>query len=232
MIFIKLKKTENKKLLAVSASIAIHLAIGSILILGLSNDMNFTLGLNKSNPVWVSLESVSGNAVITPAGKRAERKQSPEKSKTVPRTIAIQPDTISAVSATKNISAETYTGKEDRDGKALFATAAVTSNILSDSTALPEAGKSSGFVSGGTLYKAKPVYPAIARQRGYEGVVLVAAEILPDGRVGSTVISKSSGYSILDQAAIEAAKLWKLDPAKKSVILTFRFFLIDDNSQS
>ena len=66
------------------------------------------------------------------------------------------------------------------------------------------------------LYKenSPPVYPAIARVRGYEGIVLVSAEVLPDGRVGSMKIRKSSGYAILDQSAIEAVKPWKFEPAK------------------
>ena len=40
------------------------------------------------------------------------------------------------------------------------------------------------------LYKenAPPAYPEIARMRGYEGIVLVFAEILPDGRVGNMKI--------------------------------------------
>jgi protein TonB len=68
------------------------------------------------------------------------------------------------------------------------------------------------------LYKENtpPVYPEVARVHGYEGIVLVSAEILPDGRVGNMKIRKSSGYAILDQSAIEAVKPWKFEPAKKS----------------
>ncbi|HPR15334.1 MAG TPA: energy transducer TonB, partial [Smithella sp.] len=61
-----------------------------------------------------------------------------------------------------------------------------------------------------------PVYPEMARLRGYEGIVLVFAEILPTGRVGDVKIRKSSGYAILDQSAIQAVKPWKFEPAKKA----------------
>jgi protein TonB len=84
-----------------------------------------------------------------------------------------------------------------------------------------------------------PVYPEIARVRGYEGVVLVAAEILPNGRVGNIKIRKSSGYAILDQSALEGVKPWKFEPAKKSgkpftiwVEVPIKFVLHNDNSRS
>ena len=231
----------NNKLFAVSASIVIHIAAGSLLILGLLSDMQFTPGLNKLNPVWVSLESGSGNAIISPAGKIADGKRSEARSEAVPRTSAIQPDIIRAIttiSATKNIPVKSYSVKEDRGGSAI---GTESSNNFLDATTRQATGNSSAFVSASPLYRENtpPAYPAIAKLRGYEGVVLVNAEILPDGRVGSTAISKSSGYTILDQSAIEAVKLWKFEPAKKAgkpfairVKLPIKFVLHDDNSQS
>ena len=90
------------------------------------------------------------------------------------------------------------------------------------------------------LYRENPPpgYPEMARRQGYEGVVLVEAEILADGRVGQAVVRKSSGYAILDQSAIQAVKAWKFAPARKSGIphktwaeLPIKFVL-NDNSQS
>jgi protein TonB len=59
-----------------------------------------------------------------------------------------------------------------------------------------------------------PVYPSLARKMGHEGVVLLAAEILSDGRVGQLVVKKSSGFPTLDQSALNAVKRWKFIPAK------------------
>ena len=59
-----------------------------------------------------------------------------------------------------------------------------------------------------------PVYPSLARKMGHEGVVLLAAEIRSDGRVGQLVVKKSSGYLTLDQSALDAVRKWKFIPAR------------------
>jgi protein TonB len=60
-----------------------------------------------------------------------------------------------------------------------------------------------------------PVYPGTARQRGYEGDVLIMAEVRADGRIGAIRIKRSSGYPSLDDAALEAVKVWRFEPARR-----------------
>ena len=64
-------------------------------------------------------------------------------------------------------------------------------------------------------YRANPApeYPAIARRRGYEGTVLVEVLVSRDGRVEELRLSQSSGYSVLDQAAMASMKGWSFEPA-------------------
>jgi protein TonB len=64
----------------------------------------------------------------------------------------------------------------------------------------------------------KPVYPLEARQKGFEGKVLLRVEVLTNGRVGKIEVEKSSGYEILDQAALEAMKRWRFIPAKRGKV--------------
>ena len=61
----------------------------------------------------------------------------------------------------------------------------------------------------------KPLYPRIARRKGYEGIVVLKVEILPDGRVGETLVKKSSGYPVLDRSALKTVKQWRFVPAKR-----------------
>jgi periplasmic protein TonB len=50
-------------------------------------------------------------------------------------------------------------------------------------------------------------YPSLARLNGQEGKVILKAVIRSDGQLADVFVQKSSGYSTLDEAAIEAVKL-------------------------
>jgi TonB family protein len=76
------------------------------------------------------------------------------------------------------------------------------------------------------------VYPDLARQRGYEGVVLVRLHIDAHGRVKYAEVAKSSGHAILDAAAITTVRRWEGLPATLAgqpiatvELLPFRFRL-------
>jgi TonB family protein len=84
------------------------------------------------------------------------------------------------------------------------------------------------------LNASHPTYPVIARIRGYEGMVLLAVEVLTDGRAGEIRIKKSSGYALLDQSALNAVRAWQFEPARKrnmplamTVDIPIRFSLKD-----
>ncbi len=57
-----------------------------------------------------------------------------------------------------------------------------------------------------------PIYPETARRAGWEGRVTVRVEVSADGLATSVALEKSSGYGVLDQAALRAVKSWKFQP--------------------
>ncbi|MFH1800480.1 MAG: energy transducer TonB [Candidatus Omnitrophota bacterium] len=59
-------------------------------------------------------------------------------------------------------------------------------------------------------------YPRKAIRRGWEGRVVLAYEVLPDGSVGHMEFVQSSGHELLDEAARESIKKWKFQPALKN----------------
>jgi periplasmic protein TonB len=58
-----------------------------------------------------------------------------------------------------------------------------------------------------------PAYPESARRKRQEGVVELFMEVTSQGRVSSVKIYKSSGYPVLDQAALNAARRYRFKPA-------------------
>lgn len=59
-----------------------------------------------------------------------------------------------------------------------------------------------------------PDYPASEIRRNHEGTVQLLIYVLPDGRVGDVKISRSSGYPLLDIAAMrKASSAWRFLPA-------------------
>ncbi|TVQ39084.1 MAG: TonB family protein [Spirochaetaceae bacterium] len=48
------------------------------------------------------------------------------------------------------------------------------------------------------------VYPMAARRRNVQGIVIVRIQVEPDGSLGSREVEGSSGYSMLDRAALDS----------------------------
>ncbi len=64
-------------------------------------------------------------------------------------------------------------------------------------------------------YKVKPSYPHVAKRMGYQGRVVVRLLVSASGRVEQVKIVRSSGYRVLDKAAVKALKRWRFAPARK-----------------
>jgi protein TonB len=66
------------------------------------------------------------------------------------------------------------------------------------------------------LYNPSPDYPPRARRLGLEGEVLIRTRVLPNGEPDELVLAQSSGYALLDQAAMKAVRTWRFRPARNS----------------
>jgi len=60
----------------------------------------------------------------------------------------------------------------------------------------------------------KPDYPELARQMRQQGVVELSVVVDAAGSVAEVSISRSSGYPMLDQAAVQAVRRWRFEPAR------------------
>ncbi|MGD9161075.1 MAG: energy transducer TonB [Desulfobacteraceae bacterium] len=67
------------------------------------------------------------------------------------------------------------------------------------------------------LYRANPApkYPRMARKKGYQGTVLLSVYVNKEGKVDDLWLFESSGYKILDNAALKAVKDWLFEPGRR-----------------
>lgn len=62
----------------------------------------------------------------------------------------------------------------------------------------------------------KPTYPPAARRMGHEGTVFLTVDVTEQGGVEQVTVQKSSGFDLLDRAAIAAVKGWHFLPAQRN----------------
>ena len=64
------------------------------------------------------------------------------------------------------------------------------------------------------LKNPEPEYPLAARRRRQSGSVVLNVTVSGSGRATEISIKTSSGYDLLDQAALKAVKAWEFEPAR------------------
>lgn len=60
-----------------------------------------------------------------------------------------------------------------------------------------------------------PVYPAVSRRLGEQGKVLLRVQVTAEGTARVVNLHKTSGYTRLDQIALDTVKRWKFVPARQ-----------------
>ncbi len=61
----------------------------------------------------------------------------------------------------------------------------------------------------------EPHYPEIARKKGYQGKVVLSVLVNEAGDAAQINVFSSSGYKVLDEAAITAVSGWRFEPARE-----------------
>lgn len=65
------------------------------------------------------------------------------------------------------------------------------------------------------LNNPKPSYPMVARQRHWQGTVLLRVYVGANGKALQVNIQRSSGHDVLDESALESVRQWRFVPAKR-----------------
>jgi periplasmic protein TonB len=131
----------------------------------------------------------------------------------------------------QNLESTTYLSQV-RNGEQSSLSAGGVTNAVNESSGNPEGniniagGKvvlggegGNGGIQGNNVtgplksYTLKPYYPQTAKEKGWQGTVILEAALDKKGRVGEISKIQSSGFSLLDEEAIKAVKKWRYQPA-------------------
>jgi periplasmic protein TonB len=88
---------------------------------------------------------------------------------------------------------------------------AIPSNAVGNSTA----PVTSPVFDAEYLRNPAPEYPTSAKRRRMQGTVMLSVRVSEAGSALAVRVSSSSGYEVLDQAALQAVKKWKFIPARR-----------------
>jgi len=67
----------------------------------------------------------------------------------------------------------------------------------------------------GYLNNPAPVYPLAAQKHGLQGKVILKIHVLTNGQPDNVSVAKSSGFAVLDEAAVKAVSAWVFEPARR-----------------
>lgn len=82
---------------------------------------------------------------------------------------------------------------------------ATTATAATEAEAIDTAARESSLRHSVQLELARHFhYPLLARKRGWQGEVLLAFRLEADGRISEARVARSSGYGVLDNAALTA----------------------------
>jgi protein TonB len=128
--------------------------------------------------------------------ERGARSRNPERPSVTPRYDAAGSPRNNTAGSSRNSAAGATTERETASG-------AAPGGISADESLQ-------------TVYNPAPRYPEQARRRGREGTVLVEADVDERGVPAAVRVLRSSGFGILDDAAVEAVGKWRFRPARST----------------
>ena len=138
--------------------------------------------------------------------------------------VATEPGPTSSPAATFNTTAGPSVPPSSDPGPGAFAVSpAPTANPAPATSTGPSRAEVAALPPDGITHRAiprggyqhRPAYPSSARRLGIQGTTLLSVLVAEDGRVADVVVKQSAGHPDLDQAATDAVRRWRFEPARR-----------------
>ena len=192
-------------------SLAVHAAVGGVLLHGLHNIDR----VEPPQPLTVTLDIVLPAIVESPAPPPVAVKPAPpapiSRALPVPQVPHVPAPTLIAVERAEvspSIVAAPVVETPPAPVVIAKAPAAVSAPQHVDAIEPPHFNVA-------YLNNPRPAYPPIARKLGLEGLVLLRVDVNAKGAPEKIVVAQTSGASLLDEAAMKAVQGWTFVPARR-----------------
>ena len=133
-------------------------------------------------------------SIPQPVPKKPPQKPQPKPTQKTPPPVAKAAAAAPVVAPSKAVSQKTASGSPAKTAE--------------PTTQLPSADAAG-------LNNKAPQYPMLSRKRKEQGTVWLLLLVSKEGVVTQLKLKKTSGFDRLDQAALQAVKKWKFQPARK-----------------
>ena len=87
--------------------------------------------------------------------------------------------------------------------------------VTREASAVRKAGTTPGFTPARYARTVAPRYPRKARRAGWEGTTVLKVLVNAEGAPGRVIVDRTSGFDILDSAAVNAVGRWRFHPARR-----------------
>lgn len=192
-----------------------------------------------------------GEGAPTPAAQRkgergapspsgvANRPPDPPRLESAPETARKPPSSEPGSAFAESLPPAEFSAPAEKEAGHSQAHAGAGPPRMSEPAAFRDKGKASAsvpLVEALPRYdsNAPPLYPRLARDRGWEGEVLLRVIVSEAGDVRRVSIERSSKHAVLDAAALRAVRRWRFHPSRLGptpvegeVLVPLRFKLSD-----
>ncbi len=182
---------QNSHLIAFVSAALVHASIAAWTIL-------------PSDPIVIN-QQVIQISFVAPKGSDKKTEQASHKK------IAVNIDRENAIKQKQNDKVEKVESKAEKNQLA----GKQTSGREDPNANATKAAESDPIFNANYLNNPAPYYPLAAKRKGIQGKVLLNVAVKTDGTPATVEISRSSGSSALDEAALDAVKQWKFVPARR-----------------
>lgn len=167
--------------------------------------LSFWFFLNKSKPVILQ-QTIRVEMVSPSSQKQVKIEKKVNKKENVITSNNNKVETIK----TETIKKEP-TKSEDKNSK--NSSEINSSGKIDKNATAKNSASSEPIFNASYLHNPTPSYPSYAKSKGFEGKVILEVLVSKSGNAEKVIISKSSGYTSLDNAAKESVEKWHFIPA-------------------